>query len=91
MAESLNEPFDKPSTRFSRLRGNLTPVILVVSGLASILVLVLLALGSLSDNVSLKESEFVCSKPTATSRYRFDRPETCDQYTRRPEMTRWNR
>jgi hypothetical protein len=41
--------------------------------------------------VTLSERDYVCTKPTATNRFAFDKTETCDQYSRRPGTSRWDK
>jgi hypothetical protein len=41
--------------------------------------------------VTLSERDYVCTKPTATTRFAFDKTETCDQYSRRPGTGRWDK
>ncbi|RYD67118.1 MAG: hypothetical protein EOP83_03540 [Verrucomicrobiaceae bacterium] len=33
--------------------------------------------------VTLSDGDFTCTQPTATNRFRFDKVETCNQYTRK--------
>lgn len=91
MAENLNEDVAESPWEQARQRAGKNFVILTLCLLAALAALVGVFWMMPGNRAVLHEDDFYCSKPTATSRFRFDRPATCDQYTRKVEPSRWNR
>jgi hypothetical protein len=58
-------------------------ILLGTLGLIAVCATILVVFSERSALVTLRETDFACSQPAATNRYRFDKVETCNQYTRK--------
>lgn len=90
MAENLTtdpkDPVVVKPTAWETARDMLHEGRYFLAGFVMLLVICATLLALFGDRgalVTLRETDFACSQPAATNRYRFDKVETCNQYTRK--------